>query len=165
MSKPVQESAKEWSLGCVKRAPAARGSQGAGITQPRDHSLADPCTGFDKLVTFLWWHSAQLSSDRLRSSFFEAHLGISTRQRSGFVGRQITRISIDSNDFHVRKSKRGNSVTPTLLKKGFFRDRVVKARNEITVTRRLQTASRSCNVYEIKVVTRPVERYLGCVKQ
>ena len=30
-------------LGCVKRAPAARGDQDAGITQPRDHTLADPC--------------------------------------------------------------------------------------------------------------------------
>ena len=39
----LQGSAKEWSLGCVKRAPAARGGQDAGITQPRDHSLADPC--------------------------------------------------------------------------------------------------------------------------
>ena len=42
----VQGSAKEWflgSLGCVKRAPGARGGQEAGITQPRDHSLADPC--------------------------------------------------------------------------------------------------------------------------
>ena len=39
----IQGSAKEWSLGCVKRAPAARGGQDAGITQPRDHSLADPC--------------------------------------------------------------------------------------------------------------------------
>ena len=34
---------KEWSLGCVKCAPAARGGQDAGITQPRDHSLAYPC--------------------------------------------------------------------------------------------------------------------------
>ena len=36
--------AKEWSLGCVNHAPAAREScQDAGITQPRDHSLAYPC--------------------------------------------------------------------------------------------------------------------------
>ena len=28
----------------MKRASAARGGQGAGIMQPRDHSLADPCT-------------------------------------------------------------------------------------------------------------------------
>ena len=41
----LQVSAKEWALGCVKRAPAARGGQDAGITQPRDHFLADPCTG------------------------------------------------------------------------------------------------------------------------
>ena len=40
----VQGSAKEWSLGCVKRAHAARGGQDAGITQPSDHSLAGPCT-------------------------------------------------------------------------------------------------------------------------
>ena len=37
----LQGSAKELSLGCVKRATAARGGQDAGITQPRDHSLAD----------------------------------------------------------------------------------------------------------------------------
>ena len=40
----IQESAKEWTLSCVKRAAAARGSQDTGITQPMDHSLADPCT-------------------------------------------------------------------------------------------------------------------------
>ena len=35
----VQGSAKEWSLGCVNETrPAARESQYAGITQPRDHS-------------------------------------------------------------------------------------------------------------------------------
>ena len=39
----LQGSAKEWSLGCVKCAPAARGGQDAGITQPGEHSLADPC--------------------------------------------------------------------------------------------------------------------------
>ena len=38
----MQGSAKEWILGCVKHAPAARGGQDAKITQPRDHSLADP---------------------------------------------------------------------------------------------------------------------------
>ena len=37
-------SAKEWSLGGVKRAPAAEGGQNAENTQPRDHSSADPCT-------------------------------------------------------------------------------------------------------------------------
>ena len=36
--------AKEWALGYVKRAPAARAGQDGGITQPRAHSLADPCT-------------------------------------------------------------------------------------------------------------------------
>ena len=30
----VQGLAKEWSLGCVKRAPMARGTQDAGIMQP-----------------------------------------------------------------------------------------------------------------------------------
>ena len=39
----VQRSSKEWSLGCVKRAPIARGSRDAGIRQPRDHSLAIAC--------------------------------------------------------------------------------------------------------------------------
>ena len=38
----IQGSAKEWSLGCVQRALAARGGQDAGITQPRDNYLADP---------------------------------------------------------------------------------------------------------------------------
>ena len=28
----------------MKGDPAARGSKDAGITQPRDHSLADPCS-------------------------------------------------------------------------------------------------------------------------
>ena len=37
-----------WTLGCVKRAPVARGGQGAGITQPRYHSLADPCKTLQK---------------------------------------------------------------------------------------------------------------------
>ena len=36
----VQGSAKEWSLGCVKRASVARGGQDAGITQPRDHCFS-----------------------------------------------------------------------------------------------------------------------------
>ena len=40
----LQGSAKEWSLGCMKCAHTARGGQEAGITQPRDHSLGDPCT-------------------------------------------------------------------------------------------------------------------------
>ena len=31
-------------VGCVKRAPAARGGQDVGITQPGNHSIADPCT-------------------------------------------------------------------------------------------------------------------------
>ena len=44
----LQGSAKERSLGCVKRAPAARGGQDAGITQPKDHPLANPCT--DQIV-------------------------------------------------------------------------------------------------------------------
>ena len=37
----VQRWAKEWALGCVNSPHAARGSQEAGFTQPRDHSLAD----------------------------------------------------------------------------------------------------------------------------
>ena len=39
----LQGSAKEWSLGCVKRAPTARVIRDMGITQPKDHYLADPC--------------------------------------------------------------------------------------------------------------------------
>ena len=35
----VHGSVKEWSLGFVKRAPATRGGQEAGMTLPRDHSL------------------------------------------------------------------------------------------------------------------------------
>ena len=47
--KYLQGSAKEWSLGCVKRAPDARGSQDTGITQPGNHSLASPCSvGYQK---------------------------------------------------------------------------------------------------------------------
>ena len=42
----------------MKRAPAARGDKDAGITQPRDHSLADPCTGVRPLGqiprTYAW---------------------------------------------------------------------------------------------------------------
>ena len=40
----VQGSANKWSLGCWQRAPVSRGVQDAGITQPRYHSLADPCS-------------------------------------------------------------------------------------------------------------------------
>ena len=40
----VQGLAKEWFIGCVKHAPAVRGGQDAEITQPRDYSLANPCT-------------------------------------------------------------------------------------------------------------------------
>ena len=40
----IQGSAKRWALGCVNTLPAARQSQEAGITQPRVHLLADPCT-------------------------------------------------------------------------------------------------------------------------
>ena len=39
----VQGWAKEWSLGCMNLRPAARGSQEAGFTQPRDNYLAPPC--------------------------------------------------------------------------------------------------------------------------
>ena len=39
----VQGWAKEWSLGCVNSRPAARGSQEAGFTQPRDNSFAQLC--------------------------------------------------------------------------------------------------------------------------
>ena len=41
----VQGWAKDWSLGCVNSPPPkVRGSQEAGFTQSRDHSLAQPCT-------------------------------------------------------------------------------------------------------------------------
>ena len=33
-----------WALGWVNLLPAARGSQKAGLTQPRAHLLTDPCT-------------------------------------------------------------------------------------------------------------------------
>ena len=39
----VKSSAKEWTLGCVNSHPARRGSQEAGFTQPREHSLPEPC--------------------------------------------------------------------------------------------------------------------------
>ena len=38
----IQGSAKEWSIGCVKLAPADRGGQDAGITQPRDNFFVIP---------------------------------------------------------------------------------------------------------------------------
>ena len=38
-------------VGCVKRASAARGGQDAGITLPRDHSLADHCSN---VIPVLW---------------------------------------------------------------------------------------------------------------
>ena len=49
----VQGLAKEWSLGRMKRAPAARGGRDAGVTQHRDHSLADPCTSSTCLLSSL----------------------------------------------------------------------------------------------------------------
>ena len=39
----MQGRAKERALGCVNSPSAARGSQKAGFTQPRDHSFAQPC--------------------------------------------------------------------------------------------------------------------------
>ena len=41
----LQGSAKEWSLGCVIPASWLPLAAGARFTQPRDHCLADPCTG------------------------------------------------------------------------------------------------------------------------
>ena len=38
-----QGSAKEWSLGCVIPASWPPLAAGAGFTQPKNHSLADPC--------------------------------------------------------------------------------------------------------------------------
>ena len=40
----VQGSVKEWSLGCVIPASLPALATGAHFTQPRDHSLANPCT-------------------------------------------------------------------------------------------------------------------------
>ena len=40
----VQGSAKRWSLGCVNSASWLPLDAGGGFTQPRDHSLAQPCT-------------------------------------------------------------------------------------------------------------------------
>ena len=40
----VQSRDVRWALGCVNPRPAARGSQEAGFTQPRDHTLAGPCS-------------------------------------------------------------------------------------------------------------------------
>ena len=40
----VQGLAKKLSLGCVIPAPWSALAAGARFTQPRDHSLADPCT-------------------------------------------------------------------------------------------------------------------------
>ena len=43
-NKYIQGWAKEWSLGCVNSRPAARRSQEAVFTQPRDHSFAQTFT-------------------------------------------------------------------------------------------------------------------------
>ena len=44
----VQGSAKRWALGCVNSpSPHGQRIQEAGITQPRAHLLADPCTNVD----------------------------------------------------------------------------------------------------------------------
>ena len=40
----IQGWAKELFLGCVNSPPAARGSQEAGFTQPRDHYFTQLCT-------------------------------------------------------------------------------------------------------------------------
>ena len=42
----IQGSAKEWSLGCVIPASWLPLAAGARFTQPRDHSLANPCKWF-----------------------------------------------------------------------------------------------------------------------
>ena len=60
-SEDVQGWAIEWFLGCVNSRPAARGSQEAGFTQPRDHSFAQRCTSHRKCAfcPFLlgpYWH-------------------------------------------------------------------------------------------------------------
>ena len=39
--KSYRDRLKEGSQGCVNSRPAARGSQDAGFTQPREHFLAD----------------------------------------------------------------------------------------------------------------------------
>ena len=77
----VQGWAKRWDLGCVNSPPAARWSQEAGFTQPRDHSFAQPCSVFlpTKVVNEhdtgigKKWHSNLNSlgwSQRIRHSHF-----------------------------------------------------------------------------------------------
>ena len=63
LSSYVQGSAKEWSLGCVKRAPGVRGGQDAGTTQPGAHSLADPCT-LRNLSVHVFWHLQSVLDNR-----------------------------------------------------------------------------------------------------
>ena len=43
----LQRSAKKWSLGCMIPASWPPLAAGARFTQPRDHSLADPCMMYD----------------------------------------------------------------------------------------------------------------------
>ena len=45
----LQGWAKEWSLVCVRLRPVAIESQEAGLTQPRHHIFAQPCTGIEKI--------------------------------------------------------------------------------------------------------------------
>ena len=55
--------AEERSLGCVNLRPAARESQEAGFTQPRDHLKADPCIGessAETAVNFYHHHNYSL---------------------------------------------------------------------------------------------------------
>ena len=67
----IQDWAKEWSLGCVNLCPAARGSQKAGFTQPRDHSFAQPCIGIGNVTCFtrLKWMGLGICSPHIISMY------------------------------------------------------------------------------------------------
>ena len=76
----MQDSAKEWFLGCVNSIPVARGSQEAGFTQPRDPSFAQPCTDRTVELDFrrklYYWPP--------RRNIFLKHRGVSLQDTAPF---------------------------------------------------------------------------------
>ena len=87
----------------MKCAPAARGSQDAAITQPRDHSLADPCI-------FRVGESILEESPAVCILKREDELGAER------VGRKVGRLNNGKHcEFCLRKVTTRRSVGPTGL--------------------------------------------------